>query len=74
MHIGPYSVNVTTPNFMLTEALHLEGKLDWNKPPALLMFGGATVDGILAGDPLATLKMLEINIDPIKSAEVNRII
>jgi alkyl sulfatase BDS1-like metallo-beta-lactamase superfamily hydrolase len=28
----------------------------------------------LASDPLATLKMLEINIDPIKSAEVNRII
>jgi len=61
-------------NFMLTEALHLEGKLDWNKPPAMLFFGEATVDGILAGDPLATLKMLEINIDPIKSAEVSRIV
>ncbi len=61
-------------NFMLTEALHLEGKIDWKKPPAMLMFGEATVDGIMAGDPLATLKMLEINIDPIKSAEVSRII
>ncbi len=61
-------------NFMLTEALHLEGKLDWNKPPALLMFGEATVDSILASDPLATLKMLEINIDPIKSAKVSRIV
>jgi len=32
------------------------------------------VDSILAADPLATLKMLEINIDPLKSADVNRII
>jgi alkyl sulfatase BDS1-like metallo-beta-lactamase superfamily hydrolase len=32
------------------------------------------VDSILAADPLATLKMLEININPIKSADVNRII
>jgi alkyl sulfatase BDS1-like metallo-beta-lactamase superfamily hydrolase len=61
-------------SFMLTEALHLEGKLDWKKPPANLMFAEATVDSILAADPLATLKMLEINIDPIKSAEVGRII
>ena len=65
---------IQTRNFMLTEALHLEGKLDWKKPPALLFFGEATVDSILAADPIATLKLLEINIDPIKSAEVNRII
>ncbi len=39
-------------NFMLTEALHLEGELDWNKPPAMLFFGEATVDGILAADPI----------------------
>lgn len=65
---------IQTRNFMLTEALHLEGKLDWNKPPAMLLFGEATVDSILAADPLQTLKMLEINIDPIKSAEVNRIV
>lgn len=61
-------------NFMLTEALHLEGKLDWKKPPAHLMFAEATVDSILAADPLATIKLLEINIDPLKSAEVSRII
>jgi len=61
-------------NYMLTEALHLEGKLDWNKPPSMLLFGKATVDSILAADPLQTLKMLETNIDPSKSAEVNRIV
>ncbi len=61
-------------NFMLTEALHLEGKLDWKAPPPQLMFAEATVDGIMAADPLATLQTLEINIDPIKSADVNRII
>ncbi len=44
------------------------------KPPAMLMFAEATVDSILAADPLETIKLLEINIDPIKSAEVNRII
>ena len=65
---------IQTRNFMLTEALHLEGKLDWKKPPTMLLFGEATVDSILAADPLNTLKMLEINIDPIKSAEVNRIV
>ncbi|PQJ27275.1 alkyl sulfatase dimerization domain-containing protein [Rubritalea profundi] len=65
---------IQTRNFMLTEALHLEGKLDWNKPPAMLLFGEATVDSILAADPLQTLKMLEINIDPIKSVKVNRIV
>jgi alkyl sulfatase BDS1-like metallo-beta-lactamase superfamily hydrolase len=61
-------------SYMLTEALHLEGKLDWNEPPAMLFFGEPTVDAILASDPLSTLKMLEINIDPIKSAEVSRVI
>jgi alkyl sulfatase BDS1-like metallo-beta-lactamase superfamily hydrolase len=65
---------IQTRNFMLTEALHLEGKLDWNKPPAMLLFGEATVHSILAADPLQTLKMLEINIDPIKSATVNCIV
>ena len=65
---------IHTRNFMLTEALHLEGKVDWMKPPPLLIFGEATVDSILAADPLQTLKMLEINIDPIKSAKVNRIV
>ncbi len=65
---------IQTRNFMLTEALHLEGKLDWTKPPAMLFFGEATADSILAADPLQTLKLLEINIDPIKSADVNRII
>ncbi len=65
---------IQTRNFMLTEALHLEGKVDWKKPPAMLLFGEATVDGILAADPLETLKLLEVNIDPIKSATVNRIV
>ena len=65
---------IQTRNFMLTEALHLEGKVDWNKPPAMLLFGEATVDGILAADPLDTLKLLEVNIDPIKSAAVSRIV
>ena len=39
-----------------------------------MLFGKATVDGILAADPLQTLKLLEVSIDPIKSAEVNRIV
>jgi alkyl sulfatase BDS1-like metallo-beta-lactamase superfamily hydrolase len=65
---------IQTRNFMLTEALHLEGKVDWNKPPAMMLFGKATVDGILAADPLETLKLLEVNIDPIKSAAVSRIV
>lgn len=61
-------------SFLLTHALHLEGKLDWKQPPSLLMFGEPTVGSILASDPTDTLKMLEIHIDPIKSADIDRIV
>jgi alkyl sulfatase BDS1-like metallo-beta-lactamase superfamily hydrolase len=61
-------------NYLLTHALHVEGKLDWKKPPPVLLFGESTVDSILAADPIDTLKMLEIHIDPIKSANIDRVI
>ncbi len=61
-------------SFLLTHALHLEGALDWKQPPPLLMFGEPTVDSILAADPIDTLKMLEIYIDPIRSAEIERVV
>jgi alkyl sulfatase BDS1-like metallo-beta-lactamase superfamily hydrolase len=61
-------------SFLLTHALHLEGKLDWKQPPSLLMFGEPTVESILAADPIDTLKMLEIHIDPIKSADIDRVV
>jgi alkyl sulfatase BDS1-like metallo-beta-lactamase superfamily hydrolase len=38
------------------------------------MFGEPTVDSILASDPIDTLKMLETHIDPIKSADIDRIV
>jgi hypothetical protein len=49
-----YTTNsgIQVRNVIVTEALHLEGELDWNKPPAMLFFREATVDGILAADPI----------------------
>jgi alkyl sulfatase BDS1-like metallo-beta-lactamase superfamily hydrolase len=65
---------IQTRGFLLTHALHLEGKLDWKQPPPMLFFGKPTVEGILASALGTTLKLLEINIDPQKSANVDRVV
>lgn len=65
---------IQTRGFLLTHALHLEGKLNWKQPPPVLFFGKPTVEGILASAPGTTLKLLEINIDPEKSANVDRVV
>lgn len=65
---------IQTRGFLLTHALHLEGKLDWKQPPRMLFFGEPTVNSILASAPGSILKLLEINIDPEKSANIDRVI
>ena len=61
---------IQTRNFMLTHALHLEGALDWTKPPTVSVFGTPSVKAVLATPPGTFVKLLETQIDPEKSAEV----
>jgi linear primary-alkylsulfatase len=61
---------IQTRNFMLTQALHLEGALDWTRPPAVSIFGTPSVEGVLTTPPGTFVKLLESQIDPDKSAEV----
>ena len=65
---------IQTRNFLLTHALHLEGKLDWTKPPKVSFFGMPTVQNVLATPPGTYLKLLEGQIDPEKSAQVQKVV
>jgi len=65
---------IQTRNFLLTHALHLEGKLDWAKPPQFSLFGAPTVDMVLATPPGTYLKLLEAQIDPAKSADLEKVV
>jgi alkyl sulfatase BDS1-like metallo-beta-lactamase superfamily hydrolase len=65
---------IQTRNFLLTHALHLEGKLDWTKPPQVSLFGTPTVNSVLATPPGTYLKLLEARIDPAKSADLEKMV
>jgi alkyl sulfatase BDS1-like metallo-beta-lactamase superfamily hydrolase len=65
---------IQTRNFLLTHALHLEGKLDWTKPPQVSLFGTLTVNSVLATPPCTYLKLLEAQIDPAKSADLEKMV
>jgi alkyl sulfatase BDS1-like metallo-beta-lactamase superfamily hydrolase len=65
---------IQTRNFLLTHALHLEGKLDWTKPPQFSFFGLPTVAAVLATPPGTFLKLLETQINPEKSAKIEKIV
>ena len=64
---------IQTRNFMLTEALHLEGKLDWYGAPQVSFYGEPSPENILSTPPGTYLKILETNIDPKLSADVERV-
>ncbi len=64
---------IQTRNFMLTEALHLEGKIDRFGPSPVSFFGDPSTESILATPPGTFVKLLEISIDPAASANVQRI-
>lgn len=59
---------------MLTHALHLEGKLDWTQPSPISFFGTPTVAAVLATPPGTNIKLLETQIDPAKSADLEKVI
>jgi len=61
---------IQTRSFLLTHALHLEGKLDWTKPAKHSIVPPPTIEGLLRM-PVGTLvTLLESKIDPIKSADL----
>jgi len=61
---------IQTRSFLLTHALHLEGKLDWTKPAKHSIVPPPTVESLLRM-PVGTLvKVLESKIDPKKSADL----
>jgi alkyl sulfatase BDS1-like metallo-beta-lactamase superfamily hydrolase len=65
---------IQTRNFLLTHALHLEGKLDWTQPAKFSFFPTPTVAAVLATPPGTYLKLIEAQIDPAKSAELEKTI
>jgi alkyl sulfatase BDS1-like metallo-beta-lactamase superfamily hydrolase len=61
---------VQSRSFLLTHALHLEGKLDMNKPPAFLFFGSASTAEIMASPAGSSVKALETQLDANEVADV----
>ncbi|MEZ5482598.1 MAG: alkyl sulfatase dimerization domain-containing protein [Porticoccaceae bacterium] len=55
---------IQTRNFLLTNALHLEGKIDKNLPPANDFLPPANPDMVLKTPPGTFIKLLENNVDP----------
>ena len=65
---------IQTRNFLLTHALHLEGKLDWTRPPQVSFFAMPTVENVLATPPCNYLNLLEGQIVPEKSAQLENVV
>jgi alkyl sulfatase BDS1-like metallo-beta-lactamase superfamily hydrolase len=61
---------IQTRSYLLTNALHLEGKLDMNKPPAFLFFGSASSAEIMASEAGSSVKALETQLDANEVADV----
>jgi alkyl sulfatase BDS1-like metallo-beta-lactamase superfamily hydrolase len=61
---------IQTRSFLLTNALHLEGKLDMNKPPAFLFLGSASTAEIMASPAGSSVKALETQLDATEVADV----
>jgi alkyl sulfatase BDS1-like metallo-beta-lactamase superfamily hydrolase len=58
----------------MTHVLHLEGKLDWTKPPAVSFLPDSTTSSVLATPPGTYLKFLEAQIDPEVSQDLESIV
>jgi alkyl sulfatase BDS1-like metallo-beta-lactamase superfamily hydrolase len=61
---------IQTRSYLLTHALHLEGKLDMNGPPSFLFFGSSSVAEIMASPAGSSVKALEIQLDANEVADV----
>ena len=65
---------IQTRSYLLTHALHLEGKVDMNKPPKFLFFGSSSVAEIMASQAGSSIKALEIQLDPNKVSDVEKVV
>jgi alkyl sulfatase BDS1-like metallo-beta-lactamase superfamily hydrolase len=61
---------IQTRNFLLTEALHLEGKTNWHRISSQGFFGAQTVETLAKKPPQDQVKLLEVSVDPQAAAEV----
>jgi alkyl sulfatase BDS1-like metallo-beta-lactamase superfamily hydrolase len=59
---------------MLTEALHLGGKLDWTKPPTRSLFAPPDAKAVAAMPPETFVKLLETKVDPTKAANLSTVV
>ncbi|MEM1314731.1 MAG: alkyl sulfatase dimerization domain-containing protein [Pseudomonadota bacterium] len=64
---------VQARSYFLTHALHLEGALDRMLPPETGFFTPPGLDLVLASPSGTYLKLLEFNLDPDRSAEVQAV-
>lgn len=55
---------IQTRNFLLTEALHLEGETDWHRPSPKSFFAAATAETLAQRPPQEQVKLLEQHVDP----------
>ena len=65
---------IQTRDFLLTNALHLEGKIDMNQAPKFLAFGSVSTNSIMASVPGSSIKQLETLVDPEKCKGLNEVI
>jgi alkyl sulfatase BDS1-like metallo-beta-lactamase superfamily hydrolase len=65
---------IQTRNFLMTHALHLEGRLDWTKPPTISFLPEPTTASVLATPPGTYLKFLEAQIDPEASKDLESVV
>jgi alkyl sulfatase BDS1-like metallo-beta-lactamase superfamily hydrolase len=61
-------------NYLLTRALHLEGKVNINSAPGLNLFGSETPTTVMAGETGSSIEALEYKIDPVKSANIDKVV
>lgn len=59
---------IQTRNFLLTEALDLEGKTDWHRISPDSFFGAPSVETLSRRPPQEQVKLLEQSVDPSGSA------
>lgn len=65
---------IQTRNFMLSEALHLEGKVDWFEPSPRAMIASPTVQSLMRSPPAELIKALESRVDPEAAAGLQTLI
>ncbi|MCP4749990.1 MAG: MBL fold metallo-hydrolase, partial [Proteobacteria bacterium] len=66
------SPDIQSRHFYLSQALHLEKKIDTSQPPLITFLGDFTTEEVMNTPPGTTLKLLESKIDPLKSIDTEK--